>query len=210
VRACRRPGLGCGPRLSDSPDPEHEPDLVAWTETNADGWFTLELPLEPGSPGFDGILVVNGPGIPTYRLQHTGPLVTARSETELFSETSLALLFVLAGIPASDEAHANVLFQVYDCLLKPAQDVTVVPTLVEAPLILYAEGSQGELPNTVGTTEAGRGVGGLFSLDPGLGLLALEFRLGDRVINKVLAPLAAGEVNVLQVGPGPNSQIERW
>ncbi len=210
VRGCRRPGLACGPKLSATPDPELEADLVAWTETDADGWFMLELPTEAGSDGFDGVLVVSGAGIPTYRIQQTNPLVTAQSETELFSDVALALVLVLAGLPASDPTHANVLFQVQDCMLKPAQGVTAAATLGEAPLILYAEGRQGELPNTSGTTEAGRGVGGLFSLDPGPGILALEFRRGEAMINKAVVALVAGEVSLLQVGPGSSTRIERW
>jgi hypothetical protein len=215
VRACSLPGFQCGPALNDTPDWTTEYDLLRWTETNADGWFTLDLPVDPDSGGFEGVLVASGPEIPTFRLYQTAPRGTAQSETELLSLASRNYLYAFAGLMPTDADHADVLFQVVDCIGRPAPDVVAVPANGEAPRILYVTDISGGLPNPRATTEAGRGIGALFSLDPSdtdaeapgnNGYVLLDFWQGDLLIDKVGVPIVAGETSVLQIGPTSTGQ----
>jgi hypothetical protein len=217
VRACSLPGFACGPAVSAEPNPALEDDLLTWTETDADGWFTLELPVDPDSGGFRGVLVANGPEIPTFRLYHTTPRNSGRSETELLSLASRSYVHAFAALTPTDAAHADVLFQVNDCIGRPAPDVVAVPTNGDTPRILYVTDISGGLPNPQATTAEGRGIGALFSLDPSIsasnapgtnGYVPLEFWQGDSLINKDGVPIVAGETSVLQVGPTSSGQVE--
>lgn len=207
VRACHQAGIECGPALSSTPDPELEPDLVRWARTDDLGWATLELPVDPGGAGFEGLLVVSGPDIPTYRIHYTDPLPSGVDEMQLLSLESLLYLLDVAGVPPHDADGVYVLFQVNDCLREPAAGVSVVPIGGPVPLVVYNEGLFGENVNLTATTSAGAGTGAIVGLDPAIGLLALEFRVGPMTINKSAITVVSGEISIVQAGAGSSAEV---
>ena len=207
VRACRQAGIECGPARSSTPDPELEPALLAWAQTDELGWATLELPVEQGAAGFEGLLVVSGPGIPTYRVHYTEPLPSGVDEMQLLSLESLLYLLDVAGVPPHDANGVYVLFQVNDCLREPAAGVSVVSIDGTAPLVVYNEGLLGENVNLTATTSAGAGTGAIVGINPAIGLLGLEFRVGPVTINKSAITVVRGEISIIQAGAGSSAEV---
>lgn len=208
VRACRGLGLSCGPAVSAVPDPDVEQDLISWTQTDAAGVFTLELDAGPAGVGFEGLLVLDGPAIPVYRLYFTHPVVSGSSDMELFSLESLSQVLDLFGFGGVGASLA--LFRARDCMMMSASGVSVDTVTGSGAVTVYASGVMGESLNLEATTSEGGGTGAVLAIHAPADLLTLEFQASTKLVNKIAVGIVPNEISVVQALPGGSSAVPPW
>lgn len=212
LRVCGGTSAGCGADSSVAPS-SREKGLLAWQEL-VDGWADLSLDAEPRDGGFVGYFVLNGDGIPTYRLHDTRPFVSGTNLTRLFLQPSIDLLKGTAQLCRSIlidiEQSATILFQTNDCMGLMAPNLTV--RAVDAPesLVLYQEDEDGACPGTSGTRVKGGTAGAIVNLSALRPRVVVEISSEDRVVSRATVTTVPGQISVLSVYPLSSSEIEAW
>lgn len=216
LRVCGGTSTGCGADTSLAPS-SREKGLIAWQELS-DGWADLELDAQPRDGGFVGYFVLDGDGIPTYRIHSTRPYVSGSNLTKLFMQASIDMLKGAAenlclfegGLTIDLQNAATVLFQANDCLGSPAPDLTV--RAVDAPesFVLYQEGEAAGCPGTRGTRVAGGAAGAILNLSANRPQVLVEIASGDRVVSRATVTTVPGQITVLTAYPLSSSEIEAW